>query len=96
MSLYSSRMAICSSCPQLKQLLGMDQCGRCSCMLAAKARLPTSKCPDNKWGTPLYNVYSVNGMVKQEGDVRYFTLEEASAFIEHNTDVKYDIIASAV
>jgi hypothetical protein len=40
-----SREGICRSCEYYKKPI----CQRCGCVIAIKARLQTSKCPEGKW-----------------------------------------------
>jgi hypothetical protein len=41
-----ARKAICETCPAKSGFL----CSDCGCIIAAKVRVNTSKCPQNKWG----------------------------------------------
>jgi hypothetical protein len=73
---YAARLAACNACPHLRRppeqrrllyaVAGakLDQrsmCGKCGCVVAAKARRPHDTCPDphpetpgvNRWGDPL-------------------------------------------
>lgn len=43
----SSRMSICSVCPELISLT--KQCKKCGCFMAAKTKLQNARCPMNKW-----------------------------------------------
>jgi hypothetical protein len=47
---YEYRIGICRACPELKQPLKMDVCGKCGCFMVVKARLKNSECPIGKWG----------------------------------------------
>ena len=62
---YERRMVICRACSNLKHIIGLDQCGRCGCMLAAKARLPNAMCPDDKW--ELVFMHVAEGLVGRNG-----------------------------
>lgn len=39
------RLKICKTCPANKYWI----CTKCGCVLAAKTRVYTEECPDNKW-----------------------------------------------
>ena len=41
-----ARRAICETCPAKSGIL----CSDCGCIIAAKVRVNTSKCPQGKWG----------------------------------------------
>lgn len=41
-----ARKAICETCPAKSGLI----CSDCGCIIAAKVRVNTSKCPQGKWG----------------------------------------------
>lgn len=42
------RMSICRQCDQFYEPL--KTCKKCGCYMVAKAYLPSSRCPLNKWG----------------------------------------------
>lgn len=48
--LYATRMGICGQC---EHLTALKKCGKCGCFMPAKVRLPTSRCPDGRWGRVL-------------------------------------------
>jgi hypothetical protein len=50
--LSDKRLAICKECPHSKDLFSrgwINYCNICGCMLKAKTRLASSKCPDGRW-----------------------------------------------
>lgn len=51
-TLEAQRRAICSTCPEKKEVAGFDQCGACGCLLVFKAKFKFSACPLNKWELP--------------------------------------------
>ena len=51
-TLEAQRRAICSTCPEKKEVAGFDQCGACGCLLVFKAKFKFSGCPLNKWELP--------------------------------------------
>jgi len=40
-----NRLSICNSC----EFMSGNRCLKCGCFLQAKARLATSRCPEDKW-----------------------------------------------
>jgi hypothetical protein len=44
--LYNQRIAICNKCPMMNK---NGTCGKCGCLLQAKLRTETGKCPVGKW-----------------------------------------------
>ena len=46
-ALSESRLAICSSCPELIKLT--TQCKKCGCFMSVKTRLKNASCPIGKW-----------------------------------------------
>tara|TARA_R110002167_G_scaffold34630_1_gene110666 strand:+ start:2261 stop:2500 length:240 start_codon:yes stop_codon:yes gene_type:complete len=40
---YKERIEACETCPHRKNL----KCGLCGCVIAVKARMETTNCPDN-------------------------------------------------
>lgn len=54
-TIEEQRRAICSACPEKKQVAGFDQCGACGCFLVFKAKFKFSACPLNKWEVPSDN-----------------------------------------
>jgi|TARA_B100001964_G_scaffold6635_1_gene7261 hypothetical protein len=50
--LSDKRLEICKKCPHSKDLFSrgwINYCNICGCMLKAKTRLASSKCPDGRW-----------------------------------------------
>ncbi len=50
--LQKERLAICKKCEHSKDLMGrgwINYCDICGCMLNAKTRIASSKCPDGRW-----------------------------------------------
>lgn len=39
------RLSICVECPYMQS----GVCGKCGCVLQAKARIEEEECPDNRW-----------------------------------------------
>ena len=39
----------CNGCPYQKYTLGIERCGDCGCVLRAKRKIKSEKCPQNKW-----------------------------------------------
>lgn len=48
----AQRRAICNGCDKKQQVLGVDKCGECGCLLVFKAAFKFSACPLNKWEVP--------------------------------------------
>lgn len=46
------RRAICAVCPEKKEIVGLDECSACGCILTLKAKFKFSACPLNKWEIP--------------------------------------------
>lgn len=44
-----ARHIICSSCEYKTSILGLEQCGKCGCVLNVKLRLKNTFCPIGKW-----------------------------------------------
>ena len=42
---YKQRLAVCQECPQFDGV----KCGVCGCYMKAKAIIPYTDCPENKW-----------------------------------------------
>ena len=47
LQLSDSRMSICKACPELIKIT--NQCKRCGCVMIAKTKLESAKCPLGKW-----------------------------------------------
>ena len=43
------RLGICKGCPDLQDLVGAMQCGKCGCFLNIKAGLNSMSCPKGEW-----------------------------------------------
>jgi hypothetical protein len=48
-TLYFQRMSICGDCEHLKKGIAISRCNLCGCILGAKARMKSEKCPLGKW-----------------------------------------------
>lgn len=54
---HSSRVEVCSSCPELirfnnkkpEAVASLDRCRACGCFVAAKAAIPIARCPRGRW-----------------------------------------------
>lgn len=44
-----ARYEICKTCPRKTDLLKVEKCKECNCVLFLKVIVPTSKCPIGKW-----------------------------------------------
>jgi hypothetical protein len=54
-NIKEQRRAICSTCPEKKEVAGIEKCGACGCLLIFKAKFKFSACPLNKWEIPSDN-----------------------------------------
>ena len=49
--MYKKRIEICETCPHRKNI----KCGLCGCVIAVKARMETTNCPDTPSQWPVIN-----------------------------------------
>jgi hypothetical protein len=52
-SLQTSRKSICNGCSKKQNILGVEYCGECSCILLFKTAFKYARCPLNKWDVGL-------------------------------------------
>jgi len=43
------RISICNQCPEKVEILGVDKCNVCNCIIKLKTKLTHTNCPIDKW-----------------------------------------------
>lgn len=56
----NSRLSICQPCPLRGQVFGIDVCNGCGCVISAKVRFKSERCPAGLW-TGIYHTLDPNG-----------------------------------
>ena len=45
----NERLSACNSCKYKREVLGVNQCKVCKCVIALKTKFDFAECPKNKW-----------------------------------------------
>lgn len=55
----AERISVCNTCEEKGQVVGVDVCKKCDCIIAFKTLIKLAPCPLNKWTIPIQTLPKV-------------------------------------